>query len=388
MYKRDLSIELISSAKAYPVVTLIGPRQAGKSTLARSCFPEMPYLNLEDPEIRRYAVEDPRSFLAQVPQGAILDEIQNVPELLSYIQVLVDEKKQNGQFILTGSHQLSLHGAISQSLAGRTAILTLLPLSIDELQKNGFDLQADKLILNGGYPRVYEQHLDPTRAYADYYRTYVQRDVRQMIHVKDLNLFEKFVKLCAGRIGSIFSASSLANEVGVSNNTINNWLSIMEASFIIFRLQPYFESFGKRVIKSPKLYFTDVGLAAYLLDIENMSQLKRDPLRGALFENLVVLEMIKYRLNQGAAPNIYYYRDNHKNEIDLVVKYGHELIPVEIKSAETFHRDFLKAVKFFKKVTGDRSPRGYVVYAGQHTQQVQEVDVINYKDVHSIWQQS
>lgn len=380
--------ELIRSAKSYPVVTLIGPRQAGKSTLARTCFPDMPYLNLEDPEVRRYATTDPRSFLNQVPEGAILDEIQNVPELLSYIQVLVDEKKQNGLFILTGSHQLALHGAISQSLAGRTAILTLLPLSIRELSNNGFELTVDKYILNGGYPRIFEQNLNPTRTYADYYRTYVQRDVRQMINIKDLNLFEKFVKLCAGRIGSVFEASSLANEVGVSSHTINNWLSIMEASFIIFRLQPYFENFGKRMIKSPKLYFTDVGLASYLLDIESLPQLKRDPLRGALFENLVVLEMMKYRLNQGAAPNIYYYRDNHKNEVDLIVKSGHELIPVEIKSAETFHADFLKSVKFFKKVTADRSPKGYVVYAGYLEQQLKDIDVLNYKDIARIWQQS
>ena len=213
-----MTSELIKSAQMYPVVTVIGPRQSGKSTLAKICFPDKGYLNLEDPETRQYAMEDPRSFLNQFPQGAILDEIQNVPELLSYIQVLVDEKKDNGQFILTGSHQLALHGAISQSLAGRTAILTLFPLSIDELHNNGFEFNADKYILNGGYPRIYDQNLDPTRIYADYYRTYVQRDVRQLIQIKDINLFEKFVKLYAGRIGSVFEASSLANEVGVSNH--------------------------------------------------------------------------------------------------------------------------------------------------------------------------
>jgi predicted AAA+ superfamily ATPase len=385
MYIRELGRELLNSAKHYPVVTIIGPRQSGKSTLVRACFPDMPYKNLEDPEIMRYVNEDPKSFLKQNSNGVILDEIQNAPELLSYIQVIVDENKASGQFILTGSHQLALHAAIAQSLAGRTAMLTLLPLSINELQNNGFDLTVDKQILQGGYPRIYAQNLDCTRAYADYYRTYVQRDVRQMINIKDISLFEKFIKLCAGRIGAIFEASSLANEVGVSGHTINSWLSILEASHVIFRLQPYFENFGKRSIKSPKLYFTDVGLASYLLDIENISQVARDPLRGALFENLVILELMKYRFNQGAAANIYYYRDNHKNEVDVIIKYGNELIPIEIKSAETFHRDFLKHVSYLQKIAGNRVKKAYVIYAGINGQKVQDVSVINYKDTSKIW---
>ena len=386
MYRRDLSQELLKSANHYPVVTIIGPRQAGKSTLARSCFPDLPYLNLEDPEIRMFATEDPRAFLAQHGNGVILDEIQNTPELLSYIQVIADEKKQNGLFILTGSHQLALHDAISQSLAGRTAVLTLLPLSMSELQNSGFDFTADKQILQGGYPRIYEQNLEPARAYADYYRTYIQRDVRQMINIKDINLFEKFIKLCAGRIGSVFEASNLANEVGVSSHTINHWLSILEASFIVFRLQPYYENFGKRIIKSPKLYFTDVGLASYLLDIEQISQLKRDPLRGVLFENLVILELMKYRLNKGAAPNIFYFRDNHKNEVDVVIKYGNQLVPVEIKSAETFHKNFLKGVRYFKGIVSERSPVGFVIYAGDNKQQIDDFNIINYRNAASIWE--
>ncbi len=381
MFDRELQNELIQLAKQYPVVTLIGPRQAGKSTLARHSFPDKAYVNLEDPEIRRYAIEDGRAFLNQYKDGAILDEIQNTPDLLSYIQVLVDEEKLNGRFILTGSHQLSLHSAISQSLAGRAALLTLLPLSIKELQRNGMVLSVDNQILTGGYPRIYQEHLNANRMYADYYRTYIQRDVRQMINIKDLSLFEKFIKLCAGRIGSLFEASSLANEVGVSGHTIKNWLSILEASFIIFRLQPYFENFGKRVIKSPKLYFCDVGLASYLLGIENVKQLNRDPLHGALFENLVILELMKYRFNQGKDSNLYFYRDNHQNELDVVIKYGHELIPIEIKSAQTFHTSFLKNLKFYKKILQDRVPVGYLIYNGVNEQVIGDFSVLHYPNI-------
>lgn len=385
MINRELLSTLLAVAKQYPIVTLVGPRQAGKSTLARACFPEKAYVNLEDPEIRRYVIEDPKAFLATYPNGAILDEIQNTPTLLSYLQVLVDEKQENGLFILTGSHQLSLHEAISQSLAGRTALLTLLPLSLSELFESGIEFSVDKHLLQGGYPRLYQQHLEPTRAYADYYQTYVQRDIRQMINLRDLNLFEKFMKLCVGRIGSVLEISSLANEVGVSSHTINHWLSILEASFIIFRLQPYFENFGKRVIKSSKLYFTDVGFASFLLDIETITQLKRDPLRGALFENLVILELMKHRFNQGKRANLYYYRDNHRNEVDVIIKQANELIPVEIKSAQTFHKDFLKGLSYYKKLAPLQVLKGYLVYDGSHEQKIGAFEVLNYRYLSKIW---
>ena len=386
MLKRNLEKQLKSTFLQYPVVTLIGPRQSGKSTLVRSCFPELAYVNLENPEIRRFVTEDPQAFLNEHSSGAILDEIQNTPELLSFIQVLVDEKNQNSLFVLTGSHQLALHESISQSLAGRTALLTLLPLSIAELKSNGIEFAADKQMLQGGYPRIYHQNLDPTRAYADYYQTYIQRDVRQMINIKDLNLFTKFIKLCAGRVGSLLSASSLANEVGVSSHTINSWLSILEASFIIFRLQPYFENFGKRAIKSSKLYFTDIGLACYLLDIENITQIKRDPLRGALFENMVVLELMKFRLNQGKNPNLYFYRDNHKNEVDVIFKYGYKLLPIEIKSAQTFNSSFLKNLKFYHKIAKDYIDESYLIYAGNQQQKIDKTQIINFQNMSIIWQ--
>lgn len=385
MFPRAIEPELMNSARQYPVVTLMGPRQSGKTTVVRHLFSHKPYVNLEAIETRRLAEEDPRGFLAQFPDGAILDEIQRVPLLLSYIQVIIDECQINGMFILTGSHQLALHEAITQSLAGRTALLNLYPMSLDELISAGFQLDTNAEILNGGFPRIYTEKLEPTKAYRNYFQTYVERDVRQLVNIKNLNLFEKFIKLCAGRIGNILEIVSLSNEVGVSSHTINEWLSLLEASFIIFRVQPYYENFGKRAIKSPKLYFTDVGLACYLLSIENTTQLSRDPLRGALFENLVILELMKYRLNRGLDPNLYFYRDSHQNEVDIIIKSGHLLIPVEIKSAQTFTESFLKNVRYFQKITDDRSPQGFVLYAGQSEQNIQQQHLFNYHHANKIW---
>ena len=386
MYRRSVAKELIHLASKYPVVTVVGPRQSGKTTLVQACFPDKPYANLESPELRRLAMDDPKSFLSQFSDGAILDEIQRVPELLSYIQVIVDEKKQDVLFILTGSHQLSLHEAISQSLAGRTALLTLLPMTLTELDQAGFNYSVDKQILYGCFPRIYKENLDPTKTYGDYFRTYVERDVRQMINVKDVNLFEKFIKLCAGRVGGVFEASSLANEVGVSSKTITHWISILEASYIIFRLPPYFENFGKRLIKSPKLYFTDVGLACYLLDIESEIQLRRDPLRGALFENLVILELMKYRFNRARDPNLYFYRDHMKNEIDIIIKQGHQLVPIEIKSSQTYNSQYVKGIKLLQKIAPNRVARAYVIYAGDQRQQIGTVSLLNYHDSHKVWE--
>ncbi len=385
MFKRTLQKTLIDSAKHYPVVTITGMRQSGKTTLARHTFPDKPYANLELPDTREIATTDPRAFLAQFPDGAILDEIQRAPMLLSYIQVIVDEKNQNGQFILTGSHQLSLHEAITQSLAGRTAMLTLYPLTLFELEQAGFDFSVDKQILYGAFPRIYKENLDPEDAYRNYLLTYVERDVRQLINIKDISLFQRFIKLCAGRIGCVFEATSLANDIGVSTHTIQSWLSILEASYVVFRLQPYYENFGKRVIKSPKLYFTDVGFASYLLDIENITQLQRDPLRGNLFENLIILELMKYRLNRGKDPNLYFYRDKHQNEVDVIYKTGHDLIPIEIKSAKTFNKSFLKTLKLFQQYAKDRVPKGYVVYTGPIEQKLGDFELLNYRHLRSIW---
>ncbi len=383
-FTRTAADILQKSANEYPVVTLVGPRQAGKTTLCRNIFPQKPYVNLEDPDVLAFATNDPRGFLDKFPQGGILDEIQNAPHLLSFIQVIVDEKKQTGLFILTGSQQLELGEAVSQSLAGRTALITLLPLSIPELTAEKINLDLDNYLLRGFLPRVYAQNLEPSTAYRNYVKTYLERDVRKISKVHDLLLFQKFLRLCAARVGSVLNQERLGNEVGVSATTINHWFAILEASYLVFRIQPYFENFGKRVIKSPKIYFFDVGLISYLLDIETTTQMSRDPLRGNLVENLIVLELIKARLNRGLEPNLYFFRDNHGNEIDLIYKKAHELIPIEIKSAKSFDRSFIKKLIYFRELAGGRVPTGYLVYSGDLSYQVEGFQLMNYKNVSDI----
>ena len=304
MLHRDITDEFRVLLTEFPVVTVLGPRQSGKTTLVRQVLRDYAYSNLEVPETRQLAASDPKAYLAGLEGRVIIDEIQRVPELLSYIQVIVDEENRSGHFVLTGSHQLELSQAITQSLAGRTAILNLLPFSIRELSCHGIGFDSfEDYCFNGFFPRIYDKSIRPGAAYANYYRTYVERDVRKLITLKDLSLFEKFLKLLAGRVGQLMDYSSLANDVGVDAKTIRNWLSILEASFIVFKLSPYFENFGKRVIKSPKYYFTHVGLVCFLLGIRNASQVTRDPLVGSLFENLVVVECLKSRFNMGAEPD-------------------------------------------------------------------------------------
>lgn len=384
MFKRTLEVELKELVKFYPVVTLLGPRQSGKTTLVKALFPEKPYVNLENLDVRALASDDPRGFLEKYGQGAIFDEIQRAPELLSYIQTWVDEKDEKGLFILTGSHQMELHEAITQSLAGRTALVTLLPMSIDELVQAGINLPLDEMLIKGGYPRIHKEGLDPTKAYRNYFQTYVERDLRQLINIKDLTQFQRFVQILAGRIGQVVNFQEIGGEVGVSSHTVKEWLSILEASFVIFRLQPYFENFGKRVIKSPKLFFVDLGLATYLLGIKDVNQMSRDPLRGHLVENLVILEILKGRYNQGLDPDLYYYRDVQKNEVDLIFKEGHELTPIEIKSSKTYHSEFLKGLHFFQNLVGERAPKGYLIYAGEEEQHIHKIHLLNYKHVLNI----
>lgn len=378
MYKRLLATELEALALQYPIVTILGPRQSGKTTLVRLVFANKPYVNLEALDIQEMAKADPRGFLNQYPDGAILDEIQQAPFLLSYIQVLVDENPKKGLFILTGSHQMELHEAISQSLAGRTALLQLLPMSLAECAEAHIEMSLDEALLKGGYPRIFKDQLDPTKAYRNYFQTYVERDLRQLIRIKDLTLFQRFIRLCAGRIGQLLNLEGLSNEVGVSSNTLKEWISILEASFILFRLQPYHENFGKRIVKSSKIYFTDVGLASYLLGIENTTQLARDPLRGNLVENLIVLELMKARLNKGLDPQLYFFRDAHGHEVDLIFQSGRNLIPIEIKASQTFNIDFLKNIRFFQELVGGRSPKAYLIYAGAQEQNIESTMVLHY----------
>ncbi|MCH8538627.1 MAG: ATP-binding protein [Alkalimonas sp.] len=348
MIPRAITPELLLQLKEYPIVTVIGPRQAGKTTLVRAMLPDYAYATLEDPENRQLATEDPKAFLHRYPGKTILDEVQRAPHLLSYLQGIVDEEGLNGRFVLTGSHQLELRAAISQSLAGRTGILHLLPLTIAELASAKIKFASfEEYLFHGFMPRVHDQQQRPGRAYANYYQTYVERDVRQLIQLKDVSLFEKFIKLVAGRVGQIINYQSLANDVGVSAKTIKEWLSILEASFVVFKLPPYFENFGKRIIKSPKYYFTDVGLLTYLLGIEKPGQITRDPLVGSLFENLVVLELLKTRYNSGLSAGLYYFRDSHGNEVDILYKSGDGLTGIEMKSASTWNSGFLSGLKRF-----------------------------------------
>ena len=375
----DRTIENVLHALSakYPVITITGPRQSGKTTLCRKVFDHKPYANLEAPDIRQFAMDDPRGFLAQYPDGAILDEIQRAPDLVSYIQPMVDEDQRDGLFILTGSQQFEVSNTISQSLAGRTALLKLLPFTLAELQSTVSFPTADSLIHHGFYPRIWDKQLDPAQALGDYFETYIERDLRQLTAIKDLHLFQRFVRLCAGRCGQLLNISSLANDTGVSHTTAGNWISILEASYILFLLPPYHKNISKRLVKSPKLYFYDVGLAAFLLGIENENQVSRDPLRGNLFENMVVAEALKYRFNQGKKSNLYFYRDSRGNEVDLLFVTGSHLFPIEIKAGMTITKAYFKGLNHIAKVFPENIPGGGgIVYAGDKKQQRTHVSVV------------
>ncbi len=379
MIPRLMTESLITAAREYPVVTLTGPRQAGKTTLVRAVFPKHRYCNLENPEMRRLAREDPKQFFHLHPGPLILDEIQRVPELLSWIQVRVDEEKCMGAFILTGSHQLRLHEAVAQSLAGRTALLRLLPLSIRELEASGASIDKNDLLYRGFLPRIHDDKQDPSAAYANYFRTYVERDVRQLMELRNQQLFETFMRLLAGRVGQPVNLSGLAGEVGVSGTSLKQWMSILEASFVIFRHPPYYRNFGKRLVKSPKIYFTEPGLACWLLGIESAADVARDPLHGNLFENMVVVEAYKARLNAGREPHLYFWQDSHHNEVDLVFERQRNLIPMEIKSAMTWHGDLAANVLKFQRGVADAKP-GFVVYAGDLFPETDQYAVRHFKD--------
>lgn len=384
LIKREIQTELKGLMQEYPVVTITGPRQSGKTTLAKTTYPNYNYCNLENPEIRNLAENDANAFFKTYKSPLVIDEIQRVPQLISYIQTIVDNDNRNGMFMLTGSHQLSLDQAISQSLAGRTALLRLLPFSLFELQQLDINFDRDTQIHYGFLPRIYDQKQEPFRAYRNYLHAYVERDLHQLIKVKDLSVFENFLRLLAGRIGQIANIHSISNDLGVSSPTISQWLSILEASFIIYKLNPYFENFGKRIIKSPKIYFSDVGLASYLLGIENPDQVGRDPLLGGLFENLVVMEAVKTRLNKGLDPNIYYYRDNNGNEVDLLYRKHNLLVPVEIKAAMTFNDNLTKGIRYFRRIS-DKASQGYLIYAGKRTFESQRFKVCHFRETRKIF---
>lgn len=381
MIKRHIEPEFLQLLGEYPIVTILGPRQAGKTTLARQLLSDYAYVNLEHPETRAFAQDDPKAFLAQYSGRVILDEIQRLPELLSYLQVAVDNERENGRYVLTGSHQLALCEAIAQSLAGRTAILHLLPFSIAELVDNdlGF-VKAEDYLYQGFLPRIYDQQQRPSTAYANYYQTYVERDVRQLINLKDVAQFQKFMKLVAGRVGQLMDYSSLAGDVGVSATTIKHWLSILEASFIIYKLPPYFENFGKRVIKTPKYYFIDTGLLCFLLGIENSQQVARDPLIGQLFENLVVIDVLKNFYNKGKLDNLYFFRDSNGLEADLLLQQGRQLMPIEIKSSSTYKPELLRGLKRILELSPQMAS-AHLVYAGDAMKFSNDINAIRFDEL-------
>lgn len=368
------------------MVTVLGPRQSGKTMLVQMTFADRQYFSLEDPDIRTAAEADPRGFLDQMEDGGILDEVQRLPALLSYIQGIVDKDRRPGRFILTVSHQPRLHEAISQSLAGRTAMLTLWPFSLPELRRYKSRWTPFELIIQGCFPRLHKEGLEPRRFFNSYMQTYVERDVRALIQLRDLAQFQKFLTLLAGRVGQIVNLASLSNDVGVSSTTIRNWLSVLKATYVVFELPPFFENIRKRVIKSPKIYFTDVGLAAFLLGIHTEEQAFRDPLRGNLYENLVIAEIVKGALNKGIRPEIYFFRDSRGNEVDLLIREKGELTPVEIKSAGTFSMEFVKGLEHFQALGLKRVTAGMVLYSGEQRCVVHGVSILNPLLAEDIWE--
>jgi len=381
MYARTQTPFLKAAARDYPIVTILGPRQSGKTTIAQTAFPDKPYVTLENPAVLERATVDPESFLNQYQNGAILDEVQRLPILLSWLQGIVDEDSTPGRFILTGSYQSELKKGVAQSLAGRTAIFKLLPLSLSELASAGHSFSLWDDVLAGGYPRLRERNMDISLFHSSYLATFLERDLGAQIKVRDLNQFRDFLRLLAGRTGQLINFSSLGNDLGASASTMRLWLSVLEASWIIFQLPPWYENFGKRVIKSPKVYFTDTGLACNLLGIETAEQLSRDPIAGGLVENFAIAEYVKHRWNQGKDARIHFFRDRHGSEVDLLVSRGNNLIPIEIKASRSFTASHLKGIKRFRSLAGDRVTDSYLVYAGDMRGEVSGVQLLGFDEL-------
>jgi predicted AAA+ superfamily ATPase len=347
VFQRDVAPTIKRYAESFRAVGITGPRQSGKTTLAKILFPHLPYISLENLDIRIQALEDPRRFLSLYPSGAIFDEIQHAPILLSYLQEIIDSSSEKGRFVITGSQHFALTEHINQSLAGRIGMLTLLPLSLSE---QGYPSDINLQMFTGGYPGLHQDKLRPQDFYTSYLQTYIERDLRQIKAIENLSRFQTFLKLCAGRIGQIVNFSSLAADCGISHVTAHQWLNILEASYIVFTLSPFHKNFNKRLIKMPKLYFYDTGLACNLLGVENEKQLDSHYLKGGLFENLIILELLKERLNQGLQPNLYFWRDRTGFEIDCIAEWSGKTKAIEIKYTQTFKQDFIKNLKYFQTI--------------------------------------
>ncbi|MCF8363178.1 MAG: ATP-binding protein [Prolixibacteraceae bacterium] len=362
MIDRILKNKILELRDKFPVLTLTGPRQSGKTTLLKTIYTDIPYVNLEDIDVRNFAINDPRGFLGNYPQGAVFDEAQRVPQLFSYIQNIVDEKDVH--FVLSGSQNFLMLENITQTLAGRATVLKLLPFSLKEIESVSGYPDYENYIYTGFYPRIYDKKINPVDFYPSYISTYIERDVRQIKNIENLNSFIQFIHLCAGRTGQLLNINSLATDAGISPNTAKSWLSVLEASYILYFLQPYYKNFNKRITKAPKLYFYDTGLVCSLLNIETAGQLRTHYHKGALFENFIINEFVKYRLNLGLQPNYYYWQNKEKKEIDLLIERASESIPIKIKSGKTMQKSFMKNLQYWKKLTGDANKTMHVIYGG------------------------
>lgn len=367
--------------RGFPIVTLTGPRQSGKTTLARAVFKNKAYASLEEPDLRQAASDDPRSFLARFPKGAVLDEVQRCPAILSYLQTRVDADGRMGLYILTGSQQFGLMSGITQSLAGRMAFVELLPFATQELTGAGkLPANIDAMMLTGCYPPIYDRALEPTSWYSAYVTAYVERDIRQMLKIHELETFQRFVRLCAGRTGQLLNLSSLATECGITHNTAKAWISVLEASYLVFLLRPHSVNFNKRLVKMPKLYFYDVGLASWLLGIRTTEQIITHPLRGNLVETFIISELIKSKLNRGEKPSFFFWRDSNGNEVDLIVEQGINLMPIEIKSGRTLTHESFAGLEKWRALAGKKAVVPALIYGGDESYTQKGIKVVGWKE--------
>ncbi len=367
MINREAQLKLLQLSNTFKAIAVIGPRQAGKTTLVKTTFPDKPYFSLENPDIRNFAIEDPRGFLSSIPKGAILDEVQRVPQLFSYLQEILDNSSQKGLFIFTGSNNFLLQENISQTLAGRVAYLNLLPFTANELKSKKLLPKTDEEVLfKGFYPPIYDQKIEPIDWMPNYIKTYIERDVRQIKNVTDLLVFEKFMRVLAGRTGQELNLSAICNEVDVNLKTIQSWIGILESSFIIYLLKPYYQNYNKTIVKRPKVYFYDTGLVCSFLRISNASQLENYPLKGAIFETMIVIELVKKFTNNGITPPLFYWRDKTGHEIDVIVDNAGKITPIEIKSGKTINTDFFKHLKYWNNLSKNQS--AILIYSGDQEQ--------------------
>lgn len=375
MIDRNIVKVIIEEKDSYPVLVITGPRQSGKTTLCRNLFNEYEYILLEDLEIQRLAKVDPKGFFSRFKGSLILDEVQKAPELLSYIQGIVDQPGNTRQFVLSGSENLLLSNQVSQSLAGRARIYSLLPFSSKELKNK----KLNDYLLHGGYPRIYDKNLNSYTWLSQYYSTYVEKDIRNVLNIKDLDSFDKFVRICASRVGQILDYSNISNSIAVSSSTVKSWMSSLKSTYICFTLEPHYKNFGKRLIKSPKIYFYDTGLLCYLLKIKNEEMLETHPQYGNIFENWVVSELFKRRLNLGQEPDYYFWRNQRGNEIDLITETQGKLDPIEIKSSKTFGESFLKNIKYLNKLQD--YDKGTLIYSGDESYNFKTTKILSWKDI-------